>query len=56
MPEAEDIRLQSQYERAVRTGDQSSARALLDQIQARAANQQTQRITPAMIKATLRNG
>lgn len=33
MPDAEDIRLQSAYQRAVRSGDQTSARALFSQIQ-----------------------
>jgi hypothetical protein len=32
MPDAEDLRLQSLYERAVRSGDQSGARALFDQM------------------------
>jgi hypothetical protein len=35
MPDAEDIRLQSAYERALRTGDSASASSLLGQIQSR---------------------
>lgn len=43
MPDAEDIRLQSAYERAVRSGDQTSARALFGQIQERAELQAAMR-------------
>lgn len=43
MPDAEDIRLQSLYENAVRSGNQASAQAYFDQMQVRAEQQAAQR-------------